>query len=150
MLLFCIEHLYVEPRLKYDSQVAENEVTTRIKKAAKSLTMTEHADKIAEAVSAERVPDPKIVKVLIKDAVEKKFKEAATANKKQKQQKLPPSSTSSKDVRGSQRKGGASLKKKYTFFTVGKKLEVGQGDSPYLKKKAFQIYLLDCIHITIV
>ena len=112
VLLLWIERLYVEPRLKYDSQVAENEVTTHIKKAAKSMTMTEQADKIAEAVSAESVPDPKIVKVLIKDAVEKKFKEAATASKKQKQKKLPPSSTSSKDVRGSQRKGGASLKKK--------------------------------------
>ena len=85
MLLLWIERLYIEPRLKYDSQVVENEVTTRIKKAAKSLMMTEQADKIAEAVSAESVPDPKIVKVLIKDAVEKKFKEAATASKKQKQ-----------------------------------------------------------------
>ena len=28
MLLLWIEHLYVEPRLKYDNQVAENEITT--------------------------------------------------------------------------------------------------------------------------
>jgi len=67
VLLLWIKRLYVKPRLKYDSQVAENKVTTRIKKAAKSLTMTERADKIAEAVSAESIPDPKIVKVLIKD-----------------------------------------------------------------------------------
>ena len=61
--------------------------------------MTEQADKIVEAVSAESVQNPKIVvKVLIKDAVGKNSKEVATATKKQKQQKQPPSATSSKNV----------------------------------------------------
>ena len=41
------------------------------------------ADKIASAIATESVPDPKIVRVMIKDAVDLKFKEAETAKKKQ-------------------------------------------------------------------
>jgi len=47
-----------------------------LKKAAKSLKMNKTADKIASAIATESVPDPKIVQVMIKGALDLKFKEA--------------------------------------------------------------------------
>ena len=46
------------------------------------MELTATADKIATAIATESVPDPKIVRVMIKDAVDLKFKEAAAAKKK--------------------------------------------------------------------
>ena len=82
-LLLFAQKLFVAPRLKYDQQVIDNEISNRIKKAANSMEMTATADKIATAIATESVPDPKIVRVrMIKDAVDLKFKEAAAAKKK--------------------------------------------------------------------
>ena len=79
--------------------------------------MTKTADKVSEAIQAEGNVDPKIVKILVKDAVDAKFKEAAAEKKQQdansgnrQTNKSKSKHYGSKNSGGAQRPGGASSK----------------------------------------
>ena len=78
--------------------------------------MTKTADLVTEAINAEGNVDPKIVKVMIKDAVKAQFDKAAEDAESTKRQSAQHTSKSgagnSKNSGGAQQKGDASRTKK--------------------------------------
>ena len=117
------EQAFKKPRTVYDKQVQANETTLRIKKVAKNQMIKKKADQVAEAIQAEGTVDPKTVRVMIIDEVDRQFREVEAgknANKKNAQQSQAArnkqsqrdKSPSSKKAKGAQRRGGAHSSKK--------------------------------------
>ena len=124
---YCMIEIYDQafkkPRTVYDKQVQANETTLRIKKVAKNQMIKKKADQVAEAIQAEGTVDPKTVRVMIIDEVDRQFREVEAvknANKKNAQQSQAArnkqsqrdKSPSSKKAKGAQRRGGAHSSKK--------------------------------------
>ena len=73
-LLKVIEEIFINPQAAYLQQDSDNKKALRVRKVVREQAMKTTADKVSEAIQAEGNVDPKLVKILIKDAVEAKFK----------------------------------------------------------------------------
>ena len=117
-LLKVIEEIFINPQAAYLQQDSDNKRALRVRKVVREQAMKTTADKVSEAIQAEGNVDPKLVKILIKDAVEAKFQEATAGAtqqasiSKKKQTKGKSNNTASKNSRGAQSGGASSTKKK--------------------------------------
>ena len=59
----------------YDMQVRANHTTICIKKVAKNQIINKKTDRVSKAIQAEGTVDPKTVRVMIIDEVNRKFEE---------------------------------------------------------------------------
>ena len=82
-LLEVIEAIFVKTQNTYVQQDSDNKRAIRVRKVVRGHAMTTKAKKVSEAIQAEGNVDPKIVKILVKDAVDAKLKEAAAEKKQQ-------------------------------------------------------------------
>ena len=71
----------MKPQTIYVKQDSDNNRALRVRTVARYQPVTTKADKLSEAIQAEGNGDTKIVKILVKDAVDAKFKEAAAEKK---------------------------------------------------------------------
>ena len=70
-LLLIVKGAFISPVKAYEAQVEANKCTQCISMAAKKQVAKSTADKTAEILEAEAAEDPKIVRVMIQQAVEK-------------------------------------------------------------------------------
>ena len=73
----------MKPQATYVQQDSDNKRALRVRKVMREQAMTTTADKVSKAIQAEGNVDPKIVKILVKDAVDAKFQEAAAEKRQQ-------------------------------------------------------------------
>ena len=111
----------MKPQTIYVKQDSDNKKALRVRKVVRDQAMTTKAEKVSEAIQAEGNEDPKIVKILVKDAVDENYKEVAEKKKQQdansekrKANKNKSQHFGSKQMGGAQQSGsgGASSKKK--------------------------------------
>ena len=108
-----IERAFIKPRQIYDKQVAANDRALRMKKVAQRQTLQSKADKVSEAVQAEEIPDPKIIRIMIDDSVQVGIAKALGEKEKERKRSdalKKAASQKAKNGTGAQRKGGASKK----------------------------------------
>ena len=117
-LLEVIEEIFVKPQGTYVQQDSDNKRALHVRKVLREQAMKTTAEKVSKAIQAEGNVDPKIVKILVKDAVDAKFQETAAEKKQQasiskkKQTESKSKNAGSKNSGGAQQSGGASSSKK--------------------------------------
>ena len=130
LLTSIFDQIFIKPRSRYDLQVETNNTAFRIFKAEKSLTITEKADKVTEAIQAEGTVSSKVIKVMILDEVRKELAKKKKLEKKKSTsapEKTNPKTTKAKNKKGA--KGGGALPKKSTQKSSARKGAEGSNNA---------------------
>jgi hypothetical protein len=130
LLTSIFDQIFIKPRSRYDLQVETNNTAFRIFKAEKSLTITEKADKVTEAIQAEGTVSSKVIKVMILDEVRKELAKKKKLEKKKSTsapEKTNPKTTKAKNKKGA--KGGGALPKKSNHKSSARKGAEGSNNA---------------------